>query len=75
MPLRDNSRRNKSSEPREIDFWHQVDQKARLRRIMRRILVDAEKTHQAVDQVIERGTEIGRAVVVALRRQRSRQSR
>ena len=47
-----------------IDFGHEVDQKPGLRRVVRRVLVDAEKTHHAVDQVVERGAEVGRAVVV-----------
>ena len=47
-----------------MDFRHQVNQEPGLRGVVRRILVDAQKTHHAIDQVIERGAEVGRAVVV-----------
>ena len=48
-----------------VDFGHRIDQKLRLRRVVRRILIDAKETNQTLDEVIERGAQIGAAVVVA----------
>ena len=48
-----------------INFGHQVDQQPRLRGVVRRILIDAEKAHQSVDQIVESGAEIGRAMITA----------
>ena len=42
-----------------IDFRHQVHQKFRLRAVVRRVAVDFEKAQQAVDQVVDRGREVG----------------
>src|ERR1700684_4338934 len=48
-----------------VDLGHQVDQQLRLRGIVRRVLGNAENTHHAVDQVVERWPEVGRATVIS----------
>ena len=62
-PLRDKQAAQQRVRIARINFGHQVNQQPRLRRIVRRILVDAEKAHHAVNQVVESGAEVGRAVV------------
>ena len=47
-----------------IDFGQQVNQESGLGRVVRRILVDPEKTHHALDEVVKRGPEVRRAVAM-----------
>src|SRR5713226_5589968 len=47
-----------------IDFGHEVNQKPGLRSVVRRVLVDAEKTDHPVDQVVEGGAEVGCVAIV-----------
>src|SRR6266478_3780234 len=49
-----------------MDFGHEVNQEPRLRSVVRGVLVDAQKTHHAFDQVVEGGAEIGCAVVILI---------
>src|SRR6266853_4814023 len=49
-----------------MDFGHEVNQELGLGGVMRGVLVDAEKTHHAVDQVVESGAEVGCAVVILI---------
>src|SRR5260370_37391903 len=49
-----------------MDFGHEITQELRLRGVVRGVLVDAQKTHHAVDQVVEGGAEVGWAVVIII---------
>src|SRR6266481_2670071 len=49
-----------------MDFGHKVYQELRLRGVVRGVLVDAQKAHHAVDQVVEGGAEVGCAVVIII---------
>ena len=48
-----------------MNLRQHVDQKLRLRAVVRRIAVDLEKAGQAVDQVVDGGREVGTAVAAA----------
>src|ERR1700733_12140558 len=49
-----------------IDLGHEVYEKFRLCGVVRGVLIYLEEPHQAADQVIKRGAEVRRAVVVAI---------
>src|SRR5882762_1166911 len=49
-----------------MDFGHEVNQEPGLRSVVRGVLVDAQKTHHAVDQVVEGGAQVGCAVVIII---------
>src|SRR5467141_2751276 len=49
-----------------MDFGHEVNQEPGLRGVVRGVLVDAQKTHHALDQVVEGGAEVGWAVVILI---------
>src|SRR5579862_7966388 len=42
-----------------VHLWQKIDQKLRLRAIVRRITVNTEETQQAIDQVIDGGPYVG----------------
>ena len=48
-----------------IDFGHQVNQEFRLSSVMRGITVDGEKSHQAVNKIVDGGCEVGAFFVSA----------